>query len=154
LSSLKNLLLYEFNPVNADVQAAAVEVKKQLGGKGLDILINIIGIGQEKLLPAEHTELHIFCGQFEVNVIGTQLVTLAFLPLLRAGSRKLLVNMLNTFSFSILTFLDLPLSVQSCITMDDIPGYPQHRDYAKDLASEGFTMVPLYPGVTSHNTIS
>lgn len=69
-------------------------MNKLLGGKGLDILINNIGIGQEKFLPAEHTELHIFREQFEVNVIGTQCVTLAFLPLLRAGHRKILVNML------------------------------------------------------------
>lgn len=94
MNSTKNLPLYNFNAVNADVWAAAEEVKKLLGGKGLDILINNIGIGQEKLLPAEQTELHIFREQFEVNVIGTQCVTLAFLPLLRAGSRKVLVNML------------------------------------------------------------
>jgi len=114
----------------SDIQPAAEEVKKLLGGKGLDILINNIGIGQEKYPPADLTELHIFREQFEVNVIGNQLVTLALLPLLRAGNRKILANMFS-FLCSFLIILGRPSWVQSHITMEEINGSLRHMEHPK-----------------------
>jgi NAD(P)-dependent dehydrogenase (short-subunit alcohol dehydrogenase family) len=66
-------------------------VKKVVGDKGLDILVNNIGQGQGPSRPEETTP-QMLREVFEVNVVGTQVVTLAFLPLLRAGKKKILVN--------------------------------------------------------------
>lgn len=63
-----------------------------LDGKGIDILINNIGIAQSSSEP-EDTPLSIFREQFEVNVLGPQIVTVAFLPLLRKGNKKIIMNM-------------------------------------------------------------
>jgi NAD(P)-dependent dehydrogenase (short-subunit alcohol dehydrogenase family) len=75
-------------------------------GKGLDILINNIGIGQSQVLPPADTGLAVFREQFEINVIGTQLVTIAMLPLLRGKSWSTCSLQL----FFILTRVALPSS--------------------------------------------
>jgi len=58
----------------------------------LDILINNIGIGQGYQRPHE-VSADMLREQFEVNVIGPQLVTKAFIPLLEAGEKKIIINM-------------------------------------------------------------
>jgi NAD(P)-dependent dehydrogenase (short-subunit alcohol dehydrogenase family) len=76
----------------ASVQRAAREVKEKLGAQGLDVLVNNAGLlipnrGGTKAVTPEH-----LARQFDVNVIGVQRVTSAFLPLLEAGNQKKVIN--------------------------------------------------------------
>jgi len=69
-------------------------VKRIVKSDGLDILINNIGIGQEGNLRPEEVTADVLREPFEVNVIGPHLITKAMFPLLKAGNKKTIVNML------------------------------------------------------------
>jgi NAD(P)-dependent dehydrogenase (short-subunit alcohol dehydrogenase family) len=75
------------------VQNAAREVKTKLGSKGLDVLVNNAGMlfstpgGMRNVPPEQLAQL------FDVNVIGIQRVTSAFLPLLEIGKEKKVINL-------------------------------------------------------------
>lgn len=76
------------------VEKAAEEIKGQLGSKGLDVLINNAAIQQhspnnkmEDFSPADFSRI------VETNLVGPHRVTTAFLPLLRAGTQKKIINM-------------------------------------------------------------
>lgn len=103
----------------------------------------------------------------EVNVNGAQIVTAAFLPLLRKGSRKLVVNVyvLGTNSKGdmqmMLTFF-LRSSTLSSITLaqkyafQPAPAYKISKtalnmltvQWALQFAQEGFTFICINPGVS------
>jgi NAD(P)-dependent dehydrogenase (short-subunit alcohol dehydrogenase family) len=68
-------------------------VKKIVGNEGLDILINSIGIGQLGAFRPAEIPISVYREQYEVNLIGPQIVTVAFLPLLRAGKKKIIINL-------------------------------------------------------------
>jgi NAD(P)-dependent dehydrogenase (short-subunit alcohol dehydrogenase family) len=72
------------------VGAAVETVRSQLGGRGLDGLVNNAGIGLS--IPMEYVSLEVVRRHFEVNVFGQLAVTQAFLPLLREA-RGRIVNM-------------------------------------------------------------
>ena len=72
--------------------AAAAAVEKHLDGRGLDVLINNAGVmpvymtgGIEGMDDLEKV--------LDVNVVGVHEVTRAFLPLLRRGGMKKVINM-------------------------------------------------------------
>ncbi|KAL8899530.1 MAG: hypothetical protein Q9207_006156 [Kuettlingeria erythrocarpa] len=77
----------------AAVQKAAQDVKAKLGdAQGLDVLINNAAEtaacpGGTKTVPPEQ-----MARIFDVNVVGVQRVTAAFLPLLEAGEQKKVIN--------------------------------------------------------------
>lgn len=77
----------------ASVQRAAEEVNEKLGGRGLDVLVNNAGAisshpgGPQTVPPEDLAEV------FNVNVLGVQRVTAAFLPLLEKGTQKKVINM-------------------------------------------------------------
>ena len=77
-----------------NIAVAAQEVERQLDGKGLDVLVNNAGI--MPMLPGRkvwNTPAEELRDCFEVNVIGTNIMTAAFLPLLRKGQQKKIINM-------------------------------------------------------------
>lgn len=144
-----------------------------MGDKGLDILINNIGVANTGQTLEEAT-LDDFREQFEINTLGPQIVTKAFLPLLRKGSKKIIMNMYipcpltlsshppqNPPSSSVRPRLMGSSSLVGSITYNDgrfpfkAPAYGSSKaalnflsvDYAKHLAPEGFVVVPLSPGV-------
>lgn len=70
------------------VAVAAEQVAAQVGTAGLQAVINNAGVivqGPLELVPPEQLR-----HQFEVNTLGPAYVTQAFLPLLRAGSGRLI----------------------------------------------------------------
>lgn len=75
----------------SSISAAIPEIEKKLNGKGLDVLINNAGVmhftsdgivGMSDLREV-----------FDINVQAVQDVTAAFLPLLKKGGLKKVVNM-------------------------------------------------------------
>lgn len=85
--SLRALALDVTDPVQ--VERAVKEVTEATGGR-LRCLVNNAGIGVPA--PTELVDLDVLRRQFEVNVFGQLAVTQAFLPMLRAGSGRI-INM-------------------------------------------------------------
>ncbi|KAL5365267.1 hypothetical protein BJX96DRAFT_158857 [Aspergillus floccosus] len=136
-----------FIPLDAtdrtSVQNAARQVEKQLHGRGLDVLVNNVGIkpmtrgGVEKMEDLDDV--------FHTNVMSTHMVTQAFLPLLRKGERKLVTNISTTLG---------SIGVASTFKSNPVPAYKVTKaalnmltkQYAEDLAGEGFTFLAVSPG--------
>jgi len=68
------------------VQAAAEKVRSQVGGSGLQGLVN--NAGKVTLAPLEFMPIEVFEDHMQVNLVGALRVSQAFLPLLRAGTKK------------------------------------------------------------------
>jgi NAD(P)-dependent dehydrogenase (short-subunit alcohol dehydrogenase family) len=83
------------------IARAAGAVREQLGGGGLDALVNNAGIAQPA--PLEYVSEEALRHQFEVNVFGQIAVTQAFLPLIR-GVRGRIVNIGSVGSHIALPF--------------------------------------------------
>ncbi len=86
-SRLQPMLLDVTDP--AAIRSAAESIAAAVGPRGLQGLVNNAGIivpGPLELLPAED-----FRRQFEVNVLGTQAVTQAMLPLVRSGQGRIVI---------------------------------------------------------------
>lgn len=86
-SRLKPVILDVTDPNS--IRAAAETIGAAVGSRGLQGLVNNAGIivpGPLELLPIED-----FRRQFEVNVMGTQAVTQAMLPLIRAGRGRIAI---------------------------------------------------------------
>lgn len=79
----------------ASVEEAVRHVEAQLGpGKGLDVLVNNAGVGGN-LYPGGSSSCppEELMSILDTNVVGTHRVTRAFLPLLRKGGQKKIINM-------------------------------------------------------------
>ncbi|KAG8626175.1 hypothetical protein KVT40_006576 [Elsinoe batatas] len=125
------------------VKSAAATIEKSLGDKGLDVLINSAGIlnvtpeGIDKITDLEST--------FAVNVVGTQNVTSAFLPLLRKGTQKKVFNVTSSMGSN---------GMSSYFKMQPTPAYKVSKaalnmlttQYAEAFADEGFTFIAICPG--------
>lgn len=76
------------------VQAAADEVTKLLDGKGLDVMVNNAGIGgASKTFKMEGYGSEHVNEFLNTNVTGVHRMTVAFLPLLREGREKKIINL-------------------------------------------------------------
>jgi NAD(P)-dependent dehydrogenase (short-subunit alcohol dehydrogenase family) len=71
----------------ASIAAAAVEVGRRLGGRGLDALFNNAGMGM--IAPVEYLSPEDLRLIFEVNVFGQIAMTQAFLPLIRKAKGRI-----------------------------------------------------------------
>lgn len=74
------------------VREAARQVETRLGSKGLDVLVNNAGVAGTwaKMQDCPPEEL---ARVLDTNLVGPQRVITAFLPLLRAGKEKKVINM-------------------------------------------------------------
>jgi NAD(P)-dependent dehydrogenase (short-subunit alcohol dehydrogenase family) len=76
----------------ASVVAALGAVKAELGGKGLDVLVNNAGIADYTPGGPKDVSPQTMADIFEVNVVGVQRMTATFLPLLEMGELKRVIN--------------------------------------------------------------
>ncbi|GAD95299.1 hypothetical protein PVAR5_3941 [Paecilomyces variotii No. 5] len=125
------------------VEEAARSVEQELNGKGLDILINNAGVmpwiqeGIEKMDDLNEV--------FNTNVTGVHRVTRQFLPLLRKGQQKKVVNISSSVGS-----IALAPQFQHLLT----PSYKITKaalnaltvDYGLTFAKEGFTFIIISPG--------
>ncbi|ERF73791.1 hypothetical protein EPUS_09285 [Endocarpon pusillum Z07020] len=127
------------------VQRAARDVKAKLGGQGLDVLVNnagqqAISPGGTKTAPPEQLA-HLF----DVNVIGPQRVTAAFLPLLEAGNQKKVINV--TSSMGSIAWVDRYKCAPSpAYKISKAALHMLNAQYALDHAEAGFTFLCVSPG--------
>ncbi|KAF5020805.1 hypothetical protein F66182_7165 [Fusarium sp. NRRL 66182] len=131
--------------VNAQdsIKNAARLVESSLGGKGLDVLLNVAGVTSNA--PGGIETVDNFTDIFETNVTGVHNVTRALLPLLKKGEQKKVVNFSSTlgsmtwapqYSFSPCPAYKVSKAALNMLTVQ----------YAQFLSSEGFTIVALSPG--------
>ena len=84
---------------------------------------------------------------FEVNVVGVQIVTQAFLPLLRSGKKKTIVDIssfLGSLEEADGRYKNFAFHAYS-LTKTAVNFLV--RDYAAELRDEGFTVIAINPGV-------
>jgi NAD(P)-dependent dehydrogenase (short-subunit alcohol dehydrogenase family) len=72
------------------IDAAALNVQNQLGGRGLDALFNNAGMGVTA--PVEFTTPDLLRKIFDVNLFGQIATIQAFLPLIRKGAGRIINN--------------------------------------------------------------
>ncbi|KAL4799184.1 hypothetical protein BDV19DRAFT_355417 [Aspergillus venezuelensis] len=118
---------------------------QERGKKGLDVLVNNSGVsvytggGIENMPPSELTSV------FHTNVTLTHIVTLAFLPLLRAGKRKVIANISSTVG---------SIGLSPKFHMNPAYSYKVSKagmnmltsQYAIEFSREGFTSFAISPG--------
>ena len=74
----------------SSIPPAVEQVKARLAGKGLDVLINNAGV--MAISPGGIATMDNLIDVIQVNVGGAQNVTSAFLPLLKEGRQKKVLN--------------------------------------------------------------
>ncbi|KAK1656967.1 short-chain dehydrogenase/reductase SDR [Colletotrichum godetiae] len=125
------------------VKQAFATVKEALGGKGLDILINNAGIMNYTMNGIEN--MSDLAETYDINVVGVHNVTGTFLPLLRTGSQKKIINISTTLG---------SIAMAGFFKHQPTPAYKVAKaalnmltvQYAHELDSEGFTVLAVCPG--------
>ncbi|RAH77757.1 short chain oxidoreductase [Aspergillus japonicus CBS 114.51] len=77
------------------IASAAATVEKVLAGRGLDVLVNNAGV--MPFTPDGIETMSDLNSTFRTNVTSAHMVTSAFLPLLKQGTLKKVVNVSSTF---------------------------------------------------------
>ncbi|RAL16790.1 SDR family oxidoreductase [Aspergillus homomorphus CBS 101889] len=123
------------------VRRAAQSVSEALQGRGLDVLINNAGVMGRGSLE----EMNDLTESFEVNVNGPHLVTREFLPLLRRGQAKKIVNISTTVgSFGLQSLYREAKSQSYKITKAALNMLTVL--YSQELEKEGFAVFCVSPG--------
>eukprot|EP01132_Coremiostelium_polycephalum_P005588 gene5588-6955_t len=126
---------------------AAETISKETSGK-LDILVNNAGIAVE-FTKASKTDLNKIKETFDVNFYGVILTTQAFLPLLRNGTRKNIVNVSSSLGSLTETlnpkfpFYNSEVFAYS-VSKTALNGFTAHL--AVELKDEGFKINSINPG--------
>ncbi|KAI0779719.1 NAD-P-binding protein [Fomes fomentarius] len=79
------------------VQAAEVEVARLVGDRGIDYLINNVGVNLVQEDQAFSMDIDILQQVFATNVAGTASVSQVFLPLVEKSTKKTIVNISSTY---------------------------------------------------------
>ncbi|EXJ91482.1 hypothetical protein A1O3_00030 [Capronia epimyces CBS 606.96] len=128
------------------IDAAVVKVKQVLGPSsngGIDILINNAGI--MPFNPSGIFEATDLMHVLNVNVNGVQLVSAAFLPLLRLGSQKLIFNISSVLG-SIELFPRFAVFPVSTYKVSKAALNALTVQWSLDLSKSDFTVVAASPG--------
>ncbi|KAJ5467893.1 hypothetical protein N7475_005645 [Penicillium sp. IBT 31633x] len=128
---------------DSSVKEAVGEVGRQLQGKGLDYLVNNAGVADWS--PTGLEEMNNLNETFNVNVMGPHLVSRAFLPLLRKGEKKTVINISTTMG---------SISMAEAFRSLPSPAYKISKaalnmltvQYAKKYEDDGFTFLAVSPG--------
>ncbi|SPQ24316.1 2020a615-5fcb-4e2e-aa9b-a00a334387bb [Thermothielavioides terrestris] len=125
------------------IKKAAAEVEGNLGGKGLDILINNAGVCQYSFGGVKSMDN--LEESFTINVMGVHWVTREFLPLLQKGTLKKVANISTTMGSITLAraaaALPSPPYKISKAAMNALT-----VQYALEYEKEGFSFIALCPG--------
>ncbi|KAH8920392.1 NAD(P)-binding protein [Atractiella rhizophila] len=135
----------------ASINDAAAEVASKTDR--IDVLINNAGVMLEKGEPTAFIDIPIdmFAESFRINVVGTIQATKAFLPLLKKGSERKVVN-ISTFAGSIahvdnLKDLMWPNSgIWGAYSVSKAALNMATRKFDANLRHEGFSFIALHPG--------
>ncbi|EPE34734.1 NAD(P)-binding Rossmann-fold containing protein [Glarea lozoyensis ATCC 20868] len=125
------------------LEEAESKIAAILDGKGVDVLINnaaVINWMTDGIHAMDDLE-----SAFSTNVNGAHLVTKTFLPLLKKGGQKKVINMSTTVG---------SISMASRYSMMLVPSYKITKAalnmltvlYAQTYAEEGFTFLAVSPG--------
>ncbi|KAJ5767807.1 hypothetical protein N7533_000390 [Penicillium manginii] len=133
------------------IQEATSLVEHKLQGKGLDYLIN--NAGAVDWNPAGVEGMENLNEMFNLNVTGVHEVTRAFLPLLRRGEKKSVINISTTMG---------SIAKAHLYAQAPTPAYKITKaalnmlsvQYAQQYASEGFTFLLISPGGGSRADLS
>ncbi|OWY42049.1 hypothetical protein AA0114_g5135 [Alternaria tenuissima] len=151
-SALKKLISesagrIEFVPLEVtseeSAKKAAQHVERSLGDQGLDILINNAGV-------PSHTEGGIenmtdLTEVLNINVFGVHNVTRAFLPILKKGQLKKIVNISSSLG---------SMALSTMFKFQPTPAYKVSKaalnmltvQWAESLEKDGFTVLAICPG--------
>ena len=137
------LLALGVEPVALDVTdpASVAALRERLYGRAIDLLLNNAGVGVRgrPLGRIDYAECLAF---FDTNALGPLRLVEALLPALRAGRRRLVVNMTSKMgSIADNTSGDAYAYRASKAALNMIT-----RSLAVDLADEGIACVVLHPG--------
>ncbi|KAJ5129970.1 Short-chain dehydrogenase/reductase SDR [Penicillium bovifimosum] len=127
----------------SSVKKAVGVVERQLQGKGLDYLVNNAGVTDWS--PTGLEGMDNLNEVLNVNVTAPHLVSRAFLPLLRKGEKKTVINISTTLGSVAMANAFRPLPT---------PAYKISKaalnmltvQYAQQYADEGFTFLAISPG--------
>ncbi|BDD63493.1 hypothetical protein MAP00_008376 [Monascus purpureus] len=130
------------------VKKAAAEVQQLLNGKGLDILIN--GVGIMNYTPGGIETMTDLDSSFRTNVTSAHLMTSAFLPLLKKGNVKKVANISTTLG---------SIGMAPRYAIFPVPAYKVSKaalnmltvQYAQSFADQGFTFLTISPGWVKTN---
>ncbi|KAF9634144.1 Short-chain dehydrogenase/reductase SDR [Lasiodiplodia theobromae] len=124
------------------IKAAAAKVDELQAGKGLDVLINNAGIMEA---PVQVDQCDDLPDVLNVNVVGVHNVTRAFLPQLKKGTQKKIINISSGLGsmawahFSALYLFPAYKVSKAALNMLTV-------QYAHLLEKDGFTVVAITPG--------
>ncbi|KAL1982868.1 hypothetical protein VTN96DRAFT_796 [Rasamsonia emersonii] len=137
------LFVVGMNIMEEDSIRQAVAQVEEITGKGLDILINNAGIMNETL--GGITEMNDLVPTFCANVNSVHLVTRAFLPLLRNGKERKVLNISSSMG---------SIALASQYTNQAAPAYKISKtalnmltvQYALEFGKEGLIFILANPG--------
>ncbi|KAJ5384143.1 Short-chain dehydrogenase/reductase SDR [Penicillium concentricum] len=127
----------------SSVKEAVAAVERQLQGKGLDYLVNNAGVSDWS--PTGLEGMDNLNETFNVNVTAAHLVSRAFLPLLRKGEKKTVINISTTVG---------SIAMADAFQHLKTPAYKISKaalnmltvQYAQQYADDGFTFLAISPG--------
>ncbi|PWY93008.1 NAD(P)-binding protein [Aspergillus sclerotioniger CBS 115572] len=127
----------------ASVRTAAATVEEALAGRGLDVLLN--GVGIMPATPNGIETMDDLDSVFHTNVISAHLVTSAFLPLLKNGIQKKVINISTTLG---------SITMAPRFALFPVPAYKVSKaalnmltvQYAQSFVDQGFTFLTISPG--------
>ncbi|KAK0262333.1 hypothetical protein LTR35_017722 [Friedmanniomyces endolithicus] len=141
---IENIVIEDFCSA-LQVQKAANQIQESLHGRGLDILVNNAGIMPASAGKIESVTGDQMLGVFGTNVVGAHVITSNFLPLLRAGAKKLVVNV-STAMGSIAYAPRYTFAPAHAYKISKAAMNMLNAQYALQYAEEGFTFVAISPG--------